>query len=72
MRCSTMGTSERRPPVPRQFAKDRFPHNTPATKEAYYSRMIFERFYPLQVTSLDRNRCRQNCRTDLAIYSKKT
>jgi asparagine synthase (glutamine-hydrolysing) len=35
-----------------QFAKDRFPHNTPATKEAYYSRMIFERFYPLQVASL--------------------
>ncbi|KAJ0539371.1 Asparagine synthetase [glutamine-hydrolyzing] [Helianthus annuus] len=23
-----------------------FPHNTPVTKEAYYYRMIFERFYP--------------------------
>ncbi|XP_017236614.1 asparagine synthetase [glutamine-hydrolyzing] [Daucus carota subsp. sativus] len=23
-----------------------FPHNTPATKEAYYYRMIFERFFP--------------------------
>jgi asparagine synthase (glutamine-hydrolysing) len=31
-----------------KHAKDRFPHNTPGTKEAYYSRMIFERFYPLQ------------------------
>jgi asparagine synthase (glutamine-hydrolysing) len=23
-----------------------FPHNTPTTKEAYYYRMIFERFFP--------------------------
>lgn len=23
-----------------------FPHNTPMTKEAYYYRMIFERFFP--------------------------
>lgn len=23
-----------------------FPHNTPLTKEAYYYRMIFERFFP--------------------------
>jgi len=23
-----------------------FPHNTPNTKEAYYYRMIFERFFP--------------------------
>jgi len=23
-----------------------YPHNTPKTKEAYYYRMIFERFFP--------------------------
>jgi hypothetical protein len=23
-----------------------FPHNTPTTKEGYYYRMIFERFFP--------------------------
>lgn len=23
-----------------------YPHNTPTTKEAYYYRMIFERFFP--------------------------
>ncbi|KAJ1491885.1 hypothetical protein T484DRAFT_1664367 [Baffinella frigidus] len=28
-------------------SRDRFPHNTPGSKEAYYSRMIFERFFPL-------------------------
>ena len=27
-----------------------FPHNTPTSKEAYYYRMIFERFFP-QVTT---------------------
>lgn len=27
-------------------AKHRFPHNTPATKEAYRYRMIFEEFFP--------------------------
>eukprot|EP00288_Rhodomonas_lens_P012893 CAMPEP_0177707586 /NCGR_PEP_ID=MMETSP0484_2-20121128/9832_1 /TAXON_ID=354590 /ORGANISM="Rhodomonas lens, Strain RHODO" /LENGTH=635 /DNA_ID=CAMNT_0019219113 /DNA_START=43 /DNA_END=1950 /DNA_ORIENTATION=- len=28
------------------FRADRFPHNTPGTKEAYYSRMIFEQYFP--------------------------
>jgi len=27
-------------------AKFIFPHNIPTTKEAYYYRMIFERFFP--------------------------
>lgn len=27
-------------------AKFIYPHNTPTTKEAYYYRMIFERFFP--------------------------
>lgn len=27
-------------------AKFIFPHNTPTTKEAYYYRMVFERFFP--------------------------
>lgn len=27
-------------------AKKIYPHNTPTTKEAYYYRMIFERFFP--------------------------
>jgi asparagine synthase (glutamine-hydrolysing) len=27
-------------------AKFIFPHNTPTTKEAYYYRMLFERFFP--------------------------
>ncbi|EHA8592334.1 putative Asparagine synthetase [Cocos nucifera] len=29
-----------------QNAQHIYPHNTPATKEAYYYRMIFERFFP--------------------------
>ncbi|RRT79366.1 hypothetical protein B296_00024608 [Ensete ventricosum] len=29
-----------------QNAKHIYPHNTPTTKEAYYYRMIFERFFP--------------------------
>lgn len=29
-----------------QHASHIFPHNTPTTKEAYYYRMIFERFFP--------------------------
>lgn len=28
-----------------------FPHNTPTTKEAYYYRMIFERFFPQVIQS---------------------
>merc|ERR1719298_128671 len=27
------------------FRAERFPHNTPGTKEAYYSRMIFEQYF---------------------------
>lgn len=27
-------------------AKYIYPHNTPTTKEGYYYRMIFERFFP--------------------------
>ncbi|XP_077239423.1 asparagine synthetase [glutamine-hydrolyzing] isoform X2 [Tasmannia lanceolata] len=33
-------------------AKHIFPHNTPITKEAYYYRMIFERFFPQNSASL--------------------
>jgi asparagine synthase (glutamine-hydrolysing) len=28
------------------LAAERFPHNTPATKEAFYFRVIFEKYYP--------------------------
>jgi asparagine synthetase B (glutamine-hydrolysing) len=30
------------------FAKQRFPHNTPSTKEAYYYRDLFEQCYPTE------------------------
>lgn len=35
-----------------QNAAHIYPHNTPTTKEAYYYRMIFERFFP-QVIKLE-------------------
>ena len=37
-----------------QNAQHIYPHNTPATKEAYYYRVIFERFFP-QVINLNAN-----------------